>query len=116
MSKTNFDKLYTDDELKVILHQMRQASSDLYRAATASGCHPFIEFCGIINEWIKMCEVTMEQGEDFTMANTHTGQPLRAEPYQIKYFAEKFDCIFGPIFKDKTNRELFMKEMGWFNE
>ncbi|MEG4032213.1 hypothetical protein QUA26_29020, partial [Microcoleus sp. Pol12A4] len=39
-----------------ILEAMKAASHNYYRDAIATNCHTFIEFTGLINEYIKICE------------------------------------------------------------
>lgn len=75
---------------------MENASNRFYLAATQIGNHAFIEFTGLMNEYIKICAQTMKGGQDFTAANTHVGGSLKIEPYNIAYLLEKLDCIYGP--------------------
>jgi hypothetical protein len=107
------DRIYSDEELKTIIQQVSEASNEFYYKAARTGCHALIEFCGLMNEFVQMCRMTMEAGEDFTMANTHSGHSLKAQDYQIKYLAEKLDCIYGPVLSDPRNRDLFCLYMGW---
>lgn len=93
--------------------EMNSASANFYRRAIKIGNHAFIEFCGLMQEYIKMCEQTADKEEDYTQANIHSGESLQAFDYNIKYFAGKFECIFGPTLKVKEHRETFMKELGW---
>lgn len=86
---------YSKDELKEMLLQMRNLSSGFYSGACRIGNHPFIEFCGLMNEYIKMCEEAFDRGEDFTEFSTHRGQHLEMKPHNLKYIREKLDCIFG---------------------
>lgn len=87
---------YSKEELKEKIRRMRDISNRFYGEAAALGVHPFIEFTGFMNEYIKLCESAMEQGIDFTETNTHTGKPLPMHAYEAAYIGEKFDCIFGP--------------------
>lgn len=82
------------DERKTALREMRRASSAFYAQAVRIGNHPFIEFTGLMNEYIKACEAAHEQGIDFTECNTHSGQPLPIESYMRAYINEKLECIF----------------------
>jgi hypothetical protein len=107
---------YTKEELAMMLAKIDKLSEILYWNAVQIGCHPFIEFVGLINEWKGMARLTMDSGEDFTLANTHTGQPLRAHSYQVEYLAEKFDCIFGPLLAQPEQRKIFFEAMGWPEE
>lgn len=60
-------------ELKVALEKMQAVSDRFYNGAIHTGCHPFIEFCGLINEYINVCRRSLEAGIDFADANTHVG-------------------------------------------
>jgi hypothetical protein len=77
------------------LNKMRAASSAFYGAAVRTGVHAFIEFTGLMNEFIAVCENT----PGFMDANTHNGGALNVEAFQAAYLAEKLDCIYGPTFR-----------------
>jgi microsomal dipeptidase-like Zn-dependent dipeptidase len=109
----NLERNFTDEQLEEILKGMGVVTKAFYPAAVALHNHPFIEFCGLMNEYISMCATTKAEGIDFTMANTHTGRSLIAHDFQVEYLAEKFDCIFGPLFQDKAKRAVFMGTLGW---
>lgn len=81
-------------ELQETITKMQSISSLFYRLAIQCGNHAFIEFCGLMNEYINMCQTTLDSGKDFTMCNVHTGQGLVIEEYQADYLGEKFSCIF----------------------
>lgn len=80
--------------LEACLVKMRQASDQFYGAAVRAGNHAFIEFTGLMNEFIKVCEDNLKKGIDFTMANRHTSTRMKVAPYQFEYLKEKADCIF----------------------
>ncbi len=84
-----------EKEREVCLHRMRAASSQFYLAATNSRNHAFVEFCGLMNEYIKVCEDAHRRGEDFTDFNAHLGQHLPVAPHQLQYINEKMECIYG---------------------
>lgn len=87
---------YTKEELEVMLVKMRAASGAFYYNATRTGCHPFIEFTGLMNEYIKLCEAALAQGIDFTETSIHgSGQPLPMQSYHRNYLTEKLECIYG---------------------
>lgn len=98
------DNLYSRDELLSMISAMRRLSDAFYGNAVRIGNHAFIEFAGLMNEYIKMCVDTVEAGGDFTQCNVHTGQSLSIRPHQAEYLAEKFECIFGPTFR--SNPEI----------
>ena len=77
------------------LDKMYQASARFYVAAQQTGVHAFIEFTGLMNEFIKICART----PGFMYSNTHSETPLRMEPFEAAYLAEKLDCIYGPTFR-----------------
>jgi len=89
-------------ELEEMLVKMQAASDRFYSGATDAGCHPFIEFCGLMNEYIKVCRDARDCGVDFSEANTHSGRALPLAAHQAAYIAEKFNCIFGPALKSNT--------------
>lgn len=76
------------------LDAMNRLSDAFYAHAIQIGVHPFIEFAGLMNEYIKCCRDAHEQGIDFANCNVHTGQHLPMESFQIAYVNEKLACIF----------------------
>lgn len=78
-----------------MLSQMREASAVFYVLARKAGCHTFIEFCGLMNKYIDVCERAAAEGVDFTSTSVHSGQPLPVARHDVQYLAEKFACIFG---------------------
>lgn len=103
---------YTPEQRVEMLQKM-QALSDLYYGkACAAGCHAFIEFAGLMNEFIKVCTEAHKQGQDFPFANTHSGQALPFAPYHVAYLAEKLNCIYGPgLLASDANRRAFIEEL-----
>jgi hypothetical protein len=94
------------------IRAMKAISRVFYSQATELGNHPFIEFCGLMNEYIKIAENARKAGIDFTDATAHQGQPLPIEKYEAAYLAEKFDCIFGPTFRaNPIAWSIFKKKM-----
>lgn len=89
---------YTTEERAVMLRGMRAVSDNFYAGAVRVGVHAFIEFCGLMNEFIKLCEEAHAKGIDFTMANVHTDQHLPFQPHHIAYVYEKLECIYGEPF------------------
>lgn len=86
--------MMNEKEREVALHQMEKTSSNFYASAVQIGNHPFIEFAGVMNEYIKACWAAHQRGEDFSEYSTHTGKHLRLEPFRIDYINEKLECIF----------------------
>jgi len=96
--------------LETVLVDMQIASDEFYRSAVAINNHPFIEFAGLMNEYIKLCREALKQGIDFTQASTHTGVALPFQAFHIAYLGDKLDCIYGPsiaqlLMEKLTNNE-----------
>jgi len=85
----------TAEERAHILNRMRAASNSFYAAAAHAGCHAFIEFTGLMNEFIKLCEDAEQQGTDWVHANVHGDVHLPFKPYHVEYLSEKLECIYG---------------------
>lgn len=102
----------TPEERAGMLQKMRDLSDAYYSKATATGCHAFIEFAGLMNEFITVCSKAHNQGQDFPFANTHSGTALPFKPWNLAYLAEKLNCIYGPaLLSDKANRDAFIAEL-----
>lgn len=102
----------TTHDPRKMLDAMRAASDAFYAAAFRIGCHGFIEFAGLMNEYISVCRATLDDGTDFTQCNTHSGAALKMQPYHVGYLTEKLDCIFGPtVVDDPKLRAVFMRGM-----
>ena len=86
--------MMTHAERATALLQMRDAADAFYSAATRIGNHPFIEFTGLMNEYIKACQSAHARGIDFSECNTHSGQDLPLENFEVAYINEKLECIF----------------------
>lgn len=108
MTNSN-DSHYSPEELAKMIEQMEGVTQRFYNEAAAIGNHAFIEFCGLMGEYVKICRDTLKHGDDFTLANTHTGIPLAAAPYQIEYIFEKMDCIFGPTVTAQIRKKMKVK-------
>lgn len=87
--------MMNESEREYALKRMREASNRFYSAAVQIGCHPFIEFTGLLNAYIDSCQAAHREGIDFTECNRHAGKELPLEQHQIAYMAEKLECIFG---------------------
>jgi len=100
------------EERATMILKMKMASQNYYSSAIRTGVHAFIEFNGLMNEFIQVCEKAQNAGQDFTMANTHSGQALPFHEYNAKYLAEKLNCIYGPaLLGDDANRRAFVEEL-----
>ncbi|EGK89276.1 hypothetical protein MicvaDRAFT_1754 [Microcoleus vaginatus FGP-2] len=83
-----------------ILEAMEAAANNYYREAIATNCHTFIEFSGLMNEYIKICERNLkQQGVDFTKTSAHCpGEPkLQIEGWELDYINDKLHCIFPDL-------------------
>jgi len=79
-----------------MIRLMRAASGHFYHDAVHTGCHPFIEFTGLMNEYIDICQVALQQGLDFTETSIHgSGKPLPMREHHRQYLTEKLECIYG---------------------
>lgn len=103
---------YTAEQREVLLDKMRRASNDFYRAATAIQCHPFIEFCGLMNEYIQMCQRAHQQGIDFTNLHQHSGYALPMQSFNAVYLGEKLGCIYGPALQKASIGMPFLEALG----
>lgn len=92
----------TQEELRQCILKMREASSHFYAAAVRCDNHAFIEFTGLMNEYIAVCKDRMREGIDFRFVNKHTGSPPLL-PVRLEYLNEKIDCIYGVEFVPKGN-------------
>jgi hypothetical protein len=100
---------YSPEERAEMLKKMQALSDLFYSQATQTGCHAFIEFAGLMNEFIRVCEEAHAKGLDFPFANTHSGTPLPFAPHNLSYLGEKLGCIYGPgLFASEANRDAFI--------
>lgn len=105
------EKLQNQNELTECIDAMQEASDRFYHAATRIHNHPFIEFTGLMNEYIKVCEHNAAQGRDFRQASRHTEQgPLELHDFQVSYIREKLECIYGEQILGKKKRETSKKQ------
>lgn len=81
-------------EREVALQRMQALSDYFYRTAAGIGCHPFLEFAGLLNEYIKVAQAAHLKGIDFSECNTHSGTDLPMADFQVGYVNEKLECIF----------------------
>lgn len=113
MTTKNNDRIYSDEELREMITKMRLVATSFYPAAQHTNCHAFIEFTGLMNEFIDICERTRAAGIDFTLSNTHGEHALLVEDYNIGYLAEKLDCILGPTLRTHPEAAaIFMEKLG----
>lgn len=87
--------MMTAQEREIALVEMTQAADTFYRSAVRIGNHPFIEFAGLMNEYIQACRQAHAQGLDFSQCNRHSGHALPLHPVMSDYINEKLECIFS---------------------
>jgi hypothetical protein len=95
-----------------MLVRMKRITDAFYGRATGVGVHAFIEFCGLMNEFVQVCQEAHARGVNFTQANTHSGQELPFAPHHATYLAEKLNCIYGPsLLSNEANRQAFIQTL-----
>lgn len=77
------------------LQEMQAAADAFYAAAIKIGVHPWIEWTGLLNEYIKVCREAHRSGIDFANCNKHMGVLLPMRGHQLDYINEKLECIFS---------------------
>ena len=85
----------TSAERETALQRMDEAIGRFYGTAVNIGCHPFVEFAGVMTAYVKSCRRAHENGVDFSDCSRHTGMTLPMESIEIDYLVEKLACIFG---------------------
>lgn len=93
------------EEREAILKKMQQASDTFYVMAVRIGFHQFLEFNGFLVEYIKACRAAHDAGIDFTT------ESIPFKDHQMKYVAEKMDCIFGDALFEPQNMHAFVSEL-----
>lgn len=91
------------------LRRMQDASDTFYGLAVQTRCHAFIEFTGLLNEYIDLCHKAEAEGINWIMANTHNRTPMPIREHNIDYLAEKLDCIYGPSLEAAGLRDYFAR-------
>lgn len=95
----------TKERLQASITKMLSVTSAFYAGAIKIENHAFIEFCGLMAEYVKLCQVTLNSGIDFTKANIHCGQNLVFHDYNENYLKEKLECIYGTSLANKIVSE-----------
>lgn len=88
-----------------MLTAMQTASDQFYAAAVRIANHPFIEFTGLLNEYIKCCGDALGAGIDYSQCSVHTGTHLPLLPHRIAYLSEKLECIYGTANLEPRGKE-----------
>ena len=103
---------FSPEERRVMLEKMAAAADEFYFAAIQIGCHPFIEFAGLMNEYIKICHRAHADGLDFNLCSAHSGIALPMKDFEARYLGEKLGCIYGPSVSDPKLAGPLLEEMG----
>ena len=77
------------------LLRMQAIVNQFYREAVCANCHPFLEFAGLMEEYLKICRYNLERGTDFRNCHEHSGIQLQFESWHVNYLNEKLGCIFN---------------------
>lgn len=98
------------------VNAVEQASRQFYWvcfAAGVGGCaHAFMEFNGLMRAYCQLLEKAVRAGLDPQELNVHGGKPLPIEGHEVKYLAEKLNCIFGPVLASNAQaRAILLKEL-----
>jgi hypothetical protein len=72
-----------------------------FNAGIGTRAHAFLEFVGLMSKYVDICDRSAKAGIDFVHANKHGGTALEMDGHDIDYIAEKFGCIFGPVFRTR---------------
>lgn len=75
-------------ELRAMIAGMEAAARTFYQMAQRVGHHQFLEFTGLLNEYVNLCTQSLERGEDFGNRDLNAG-------FHARYVAEKLGCIYG---------------------
>lgn len=81
------------------LDRMEAAADQFYMLATATDCHAYIEFTGLLREYCKVCRENLARGIDFRELNGHRSQRMELQAYELDYFKEKLNCIFQGLLR-----------------
>lgn len=77
------------DVKKVIIKEMDVIVDLFYTSTMRIGHRPFMEFAGLMKEYVKICRVADSQGIDYV-----TTEKLPIRPDQLSYINEKLVGIF----------------------
>jgi len=82
---------WSAEERAAMIEQMTHAKNVFYELAVAAGHHQFLEFAGLMSEYLKLCTEAHEAGNDFSA--------LPMKEHHAAYIAEKLECIYGLTLK-----------------
>jgi len=81
------------------LERMEAAADQFYMLATATDCHAYIEFTGLLREYCKVCRENLARGIDFRELNGPRSQRMVLQSHQIDCFNEKLNFIFQGLLR-----------------
>jgi len=82
---------WSTEERAALIKAMTHAKDVFYGLAVKAGHHQFLEFAGLMHEYIKLCTEAHEAGQDF--------YSLPMQEHHAEYIAEKLECIYGSAIK-----------------
>lgn len=107
----------TESELRAITADMTQIADVFYMLCSKAGfahkCHPFLEFTGLMREYIHGCNMLIREGKDFRRSSGHALKESAVLPIDIRYISEKLNCIFGPTLRATETKNVFLALMGF---
>lgn len=95
------DFTYTPDNLTAARGQMYKVIDRFHDSAIAISppIHPFVEFTGLMHEFLAMCDQTIQKDRDFSRATNHGRQALDISMENAACLGKKFAHIFGSTFQ-----------------
>ena len=102
------DDTHTTQEREAALERMAALVRRFYFEAMPIGCHPFLEFNGLLSKYVTLASAAHRAGIDFMNASAHSGRSLPASEHDLAYVGEKLRCIFGPTLADPSLRRAFL--------
>jgi hypothetical protein len=102
---TMFDEIKEGNAKRLALMQF--TSENFYREAQQCEKHQFLEFNGLLIEYIKLLREMHNAQQDFI-----TNEVLPMKPHNAEYIAEKLSCIYGDTFLAQENvRNAFIEAL-----
>lgn len=107
---------FRQSQLDVVDRMSRTVSAfyvALFQQGVGSYCHSFIEFVGLMSEYLKIVHRLAEAGEDLQSFNVHSGKTFSGiQDHEVLYLAEKLGCIFAPMLRGRPElRPLFVRAL-----
>jgi hypothetical protein len=92
-------------ECLLALSAMLDGAEQFYPLAVRANVHQFVEFTGLIREYITICAAAYQMNINFTQEAV-----LPMEEHHVAYIAEKLNCIFGDSFRANPKlKKVFLK-------